>query len=411
MLVEQEASLALAPPIPQSPAMTALRANIAALKPMLSGLASQVEAGRRVPAGSIDALRAAGYFDIVKPRAFGGDEQAFSTLVELNIALAQSCASTAWVAGLLSAHQWLLGCFPEQAQRDVWGADPDALICGSYAPACMAEAVDGGFLISGRWSFASGSDCAQWAMCAAMLPAGADREKPVPAFLLVPRTDYLIDDTWHVVGLAGTGSKTLVLDAVFVPAHRLLSFSDASGGRSPGARFHAHHPGYAMPMLCNIPSCLASVAVGAAQGALEDYLERTARRVTRGAVAGSNNRMAEFPTIQLRVADAAACVDAASMVLLADLRAREATQNGGAMVSVEERITSRRGQAFAVSLALRATEALNASTGGQGLELAHPVQRAWRDVNAVGRHISMNWDAVGTMYGQLALGLEPKGQY
>jgi alkylation response protein AidB-like acyl-CoA dehydrogenase len=83
----------------------------------------------------------------------------------------------------------------------------------------------------------------------------------------------------------------------------------------------------------------------------------------------------------------------------------------GREITVEDRITCRRGQAFAVSLAIRASEALNASTGGLGLDLENPVQRAWRDANAVGRHISMNWDAVGTMYGQMALGLEPKGQY
>ena len=121
--------------------------------------------------------------------------------------------------------------------------------------------------------------------------------------------------------------------------------------------------------------------------------------------------MAEFPTIQLRVAEAAASADAAKMVLLSDLRDRETTVKQGDKISLEDRIHSRRGQAFSVSLAIRATEALNASTGGQGLDLSHPVQRAWRDANAVGRHISMNWDTVGTMYGQMALGLEPKGQY
>ena len=114
--------------------------------------------------------------------------------------------------------------------------------------------------------------------------------------------------------------------------------------------------------------------------------------------------MAEFPTIQLRVAEAAASIDAAREVLLRDLRDRASAVRGDRPVSIEERIVSRRGQAFAVSLAIRASEALNASTGGQGLDLANPVQRAWRDANAVGRHISMNWDAVGTMYGQLALG-------
>ncbi|TKC87926.1 flavin-dependent monooxygenase [Trinickia terrae] len=411
MIATEKERISPAPSVPERPRPDELRARLAALHSEIAAAAQQVEAERRVPSRSIDALRDAGYFDIVRPAAFGGYEYDFSTLVDVNIDLAAQCASTAWVAGLLSAHQWLVASFPAEAQHDVWSGSPDALVCGSYAPACEARAAPGGFVLSGRWSFASGCDCAQWSLCAAMLPAGGDRPHPTPAFLLVPATDYTIDDTWHVVGLAGTGSKTLVLNGVFVPAHRVLTFADSTSGRTPGAKAYAHHPGFSIPMLCNIPSCLASTAVGAARGALHDYLERTARRVTRGAVAGAHNRMAEFPTVQLRVAEASACIDAARQVLLSDLLAREGTVRDGKAVDIDERIISRRGQAFAVSLAIRATEALNASTGGQGLDLSHPVQRAWRDANAVGRHISMNWDAVGTMYGQLALGLEPKGQY
>ncbi|PMS37023.1 resorcinol 4-hydroxylase oxygenase subunit [Trinickia symbiotica] len=410
IVVEREAGAAAQRGVDR-PSVENLRTRIAGLAASIKARAAQVETERRVPMDIIDALRDAGYFDVVKPRAFGGLEGDFSALVDLNIDLAKSCASTAWVAGLLAAHQWLVGSFPAQAQHDVWAANPNALVCGSYAPVCQAQATDGGYLISGRWSFASGCECAQWSLCAAVLPAEGDREKPAPAFLLVPETDYTIEDTWHVIGLAGTGSKTLVLDKVFVPAHRALLFSETTSGETPGARLYRHHPGFSIPMLSTIPSCLASVAVGAAQGALEDYLERTARRVTRGAVAGGQNSMAEFATIQLRVAEATASAEAARRVLIADLRDREATVNAGEAVSVEERIKSRLGQAFAVSLAIRATEALNASTGGQGLDLANPIQRAWRDANAVGRHISMNWDTVGTMYGQMALGLEPKGQY
>lgn len=393
------------------PTVEQIRAGVAALGPVLKSRAQTVEAERRVPMRNIEALRETGYFDLVKPRAFGGLEYDFSTLVDLNIDLAKSCASTAWVAGLLAAHQWLVASFPEQAQHDVWGGNPNALVCGSYAPACQAQATEGGYVLSGRWSFASGCECAQWSLCAAVIPAEGDRDKPAPAFLLVPESDYVIEDTWHVVGLAGTGSKTLVLDNVFVPKHRLLFFSETTSGQTPGALIYRDNPGFSLPMLSAIPSCLASVAVGAAQGALDDYLERTARRITRGAVAGAQNRMAEFPTIQLRVAEATASADAARKILLSDLREREATVYRHEPVSVEERIKSRLGQAFAVSLAIRAADALNASTGGQGLDLAHPVQRAWRDANAVGRHISMNWDTVGTMYGQMALGLEPKGQY
>jgi alkylation response protein AidB-like acyl-CoA dehydrogenase len=393
------------------PECAELKSRVLAVRPEIAARAHLTEKACRVPAENIAALRAIGYFDIVKPARFGGFEHDFDVLVDLNIELAKSCASTAWVAGLLAAHQWLIASFPEQAQRDVWGDNPDVVACGSYAPAARAIKQEGGYRLSGRWSFASGCDNAQWALCAALLPSGVDGAELAPAFLLVPAADYAIDDTWNVVGLAGTGSKTLVLDNVFVPAHRVLSFAETTSGRTPGATLYADNPAFSIPMLCNIPSCLASTAVGAAAGALDDYLERTSKRVTRGAVAGHNNRMAEFPTIQLRVAEAAASTDAARDLLLRDLRHRATTVREGQDVTVEDRIVSRRGQAFAVSLSLRAVEALNASTGGAGLDLSNPVQRAWRDVNAVGRHISMNWDAVGTMYGQMALGLSPQGQY
>ena len=398
-------------PSGKHPSVGDLKLRVAGVCPQIKARAHTTEKSGRVPAENILSLREIGYFDIVKPRAFGGYEYDFDVLVDLNIELARACASTAWVGGLLAAHQWLIASFSEQAQRDVWDANPDALACGSYAPATRAVASKGGYTLSGRWSFASGCDNAQWSLCAALLPPRTEADRPTPAFLLVPASDYLIDDTWNVVGLSGTGSKTLQLKDVFIPEHRILTFSETTSGKTPGALLYRENPGFSIPMLCNIPSCLASVAVGAAAGALEDYLDVTSQRVTRGAVAGSNNRMAEFPTIQLRVAEAAAATDAAREILLRDLRDRAISVRASEPVSIEDRIVSRRGQAFAVALAIRASEALNASTGGHGLDLANPVQRAWRDANAVGRHISMNWDAVGTMYGQLALGLAPQGQY
>jgi len=392
---------------PSPPLVAALRE----LAPGLRAAAREVEAARRIPAAHMELVRATGFFDLVKPAAYGGAEQSFAALVEANLLLAQHCASTAWVCGLLAAHQWLLAGFPAEAQHDVWGAGPDALLCGSYAPASRAQPAPGGLRLSGSWSFASGCENARWALCAAMVPCADDPSRLEPAFLLVPATDYRIVDTWDVVGLAGTGSKTLVLDDVYVPAHRLLTFAQTTSGNTPGAAHYRQVPGYRIPMLTVIPSCLASVAVGAAQGALDEYVAVTSGRVTRGAVAGAHQKMAEFATVQLRVAEAAASADAAREILLRDLRWVTARVGGGHAVTEEDRIVCRRGQSFAVSLALRAIEALNASTGGAGLQMDNPVQRAWRDINAVGRHISMNWDAVGTMYGQMALGLTPRGQY
>ena len=371
--------------------------------------AAATERSRQVPVENVDVLRAAGLYKVVQPREFGGYEYDFDVLVDLIIEISRACASTAWVCGLFAAHQWLLAGLSLKAQRDVWGDDPDALLCGSYAPSCKAVADTGGYRLTGRWAFASGCDNAKWSFCAALLPNQSDGSLQ-PAFLIVPAPDYSIDDTWDVAGLAGTGSKTLVLNDVFVPDHRLVRFSETTSGETPGASIYQNR-GFNIPMLCVIPSCLAAVAIGAAQGALEDYLAQTSRRITRGAIAGANSRMAEFPTIQLRVADAAASVDAARVILLRDLQNIAHKIRDKGIISIEDRIAARRGQAFSVSLAIRAAEALNASTGGNGLAMSNSVQRAWRDANAVGRHISLNWDTVGTMYGQMALGLEPKGQY
>jgi resorcinol 4-hydroxylase (FADH2) len=391
------------------PSPVALKAALREALPSIKERAAKTERSRQVPAENVEALRAAGLYKVVQPREFGGYEYDFDVLVDLIVEIAGACASTAWVCGLFAAHQWLLAGLTLDAQNDVWGGDPDALLCGSYAPACTAVANAEGFRLSGRWAFSSGCDNAQWSFCAALLPSQTD-SPPRPAFLLIPSSDYTIDDTWDVVGLAGTGSKTLVLDNAFVPSHRVLRFSETTSGQTPGASIYPNR-GFNIPMLSVIPSCLAAVAVGAAQGALEDYLSQTSRRITRGAVAGANNRMAEFPTIQLRVAEATASVDAARVILLRDLQNVTHKIRDKGTIEIEDRITARRGQAFAVALAIRAAEALNASTGGNGLAMSNSVQRAWRDANAVGRHISLNWDTVGTMYGQMALGLEPKGQY
>jgi alkylation response protein AidB-like acyl-CoA dehydrogenase len=386
-----------------------MRSAVRELLPAIRARAADAERARTVPIENVEALRQIGFYKLVQPAAYGGYEHDFRLLAELITDIAGACASTAWVCGLLSAHQWLVGLFPSEAQEEVWAGDPGAVLCGSYAPTTDALADAGGFRLNGRWAFASGCDNADWAICAARLPPAAGRPSE-PAFLLVPARDYSIDDTWEVNGLAGTGSKTLVLSDVFVPEHRVIRFAEAAAGRTPGSRLYESRL-FSVPVYCHVSACLAATAVGAAAGAVEDFIAATGNRLTRGSVTGGYNRMAEFQTVQIRVAEAAASVDAARTILLRDLEtiAREVRERGEG--SVHQRIINRRGQAFAVNLAVRAVDILNAASGGAGLALSYPVQRAWRDVNAVGGHVSVNWDAVGAMYGQMALGLEPRGQY
>ncbi|HZT87443.1 MAG TPA: acyl-CoA dehydrogenase family protein, partial [Stellaceae bacterium] len=303
-----------------------------------------------------------------------------------------------------------LAHFPIETQREIWGNGADPFACACFAPTGTATPVEGGYILTGRWSFASGIDRSSWVKLGAFI---AEQGKPKPgegAFFLLPIEDCEVIDNWFVCGLAATGSKDVAVHEKFVPARRVLLFSDARAGTTPGAKYH-HNPNYKMPLLIHGASMLASTAVGAARGALDDFLEMVCGRKTRGALAGGQLPMAEFATVQLRYADAAAQVDAAERILLGDMREMTQKLYAGEEITVADRIRCRRDQAFVTKLAVQAVETLNAATGGYGLHLSNPIQRAWRDANAVARHVSLNWDAVGTMYGQHAFGLEPKGQY
>jgi resorcinol 4-hydroxylase (FADH2) len=392
-----------------APSAAELFARAEALLPAIRAAAEANERERTVAPSLIAAMREAGLFRAMVPKMFGGYAQPFELTMRMAVAFASSCASTGWCGGAGIAHPALLAGFPIEAQREIWAEGPDEYVCGSYAPVGRAVPCEGGFRLSGTFAFASGCDHARWALAGGLI-AAPGKPPEAPHFFLLAPGDYAIEDNWFVSGLAGTGSKNLVAKDVFVPDHRRLSFAAATSGETPGGAVHAN-PIYRIPLLAYIPAVLAATAVGTAKGALGEYIAATRGRETRGAVAGGSARMAEFATIQLRVADAMAATDAAETILFRDVGRMTDKARAGEPITIADRIACRRGQAYATKLAIEAVEALNASTGGQGLFLDNMVQRAWRDANAVGRHISLNWDTVGTMVGQHALGLEPRGQY
>ena len=381
-----------------------------ALVPEIRELAEATEQNRNVFPHIIDKIRDAELLRTCRPKEFGGFEHDGETALRIAMTISTACASTGWSVNGAVSNGRSLAHFPIEAQREVWSSDVDPFTCACFAPTGKAVPVDGGYILSGRWSFASGCDRSSWIYLGGLITPPDGSPPFEGAFFLLPIGDVEIIDTWFVNGLAGTGSKDITTEDVFVPAHRVLMFSDARAGTTPGGKYHKN-PLYKMPLLINGASMLASTAIGAAHGALDAYLEMTAPRKTRGALAGGNLPMTEFATIQLRYADAAANVEAAELILLTDMRAMTQKLYAGEEITVADRIRCRRNQAYVTKLAVQAVEALNASTGGYGLMLSNPVQRAWRDINAVARHVSLNWDAVGTMYGQHAFGLEPRGQY
>jgi len=379
-----------------------------ALVPEIRALAEETERNRNVFPHIVEKIRAAELLRTCRPKMFGGFEYDGEVALKIALTISGACASTGWTVNGAVSNGLSLSHWSIEAQREIWedGSDPFTFAC--FAPTGTAIPVEGGYRLTGNWAFASGCDCSAWGKLGATIQAPG--QPPEGAFFLLPVGDLEIVDTWFVAGLCGTGSKDIVTRDVFVPSHRVLKFADTRAGTSPGARHH-DNPIYRIPLLMLGASMLASTAVGAARGAVESYLEHTSGRTTRGALAGGGLRMREFATIQLRFAEAAAASEAAELILLDDMRETMRKLRAGEELTVADRIRARRNQAYVTRLAVQAVEALNASTGGYGLHLENPIQRAWRDANAVARHVSLNWDAVGTMYGQHAFGLEPKGQY
>jgi alkylation response protein AidB-like acyl-CoA dehydrogenase len=197
---------------------------------------------------------------------------------------------------------------------------------------------------------------------------------------------------------------------MFVPAHRVVLVADLLAGTTPGASVH-DNPLYRQSMLSSLPFALVAPVLGMAEGALADFIEMAKVRTTRGAVAGGNNRMAEFATVQSRVAEAAGSIEAARLTIHHALDRSRIAAEAGRQADRDARLQNRLAQAFSVKLLVQAVDALFAASGGQSIFLGKPIQRAWRDAHAAGVHVSMNWDAVSTMYGQHALGIDPKGQY
>jgi alkylation response protein AidB-like acyl-CoA dehydrogenase len=393
-----------------SPTPEELIARARDMVPEIRALAEETERNRTISPRIIAKIREAELLRTTRPREFGGFEYDAVVALEIAFVISAGCASTGWAVNGALSNGISFGHVPIETQRELWGSGADPFSCACFAPTGTAVPTDGGYVVSGKWSFASGCDHSSWVRLGAVITPSDAALPSEGAFFLLPIGDVEIEDNWFVCGLSGTGSKNIIVREAFVPKHRVLLFTDTQTGQTPGAQHH-ENPLYRLPLLVLGATMLASTAVGAARGALEAYLEMTTGRETRGALVGGGLAMAEFATIQLRFAEASVAVEAAEMLLMADLRSAMQKLRAGEEITVADRIRCRRNQAYATKLALQAVEALNASTGGYGLMLSNPVQRAWRDVNAVARHVSLNWDAVGTMYGQHAFGLEPRGQY
>src|SRR5215831_7451170 len=198
--------------------------------PILEANAEETDRLRHLPAANVQALRETGLCRLMAPRRLGGYETDIRTYIAVMAELGQGCGSTSWTASLLNVCAWLAGLFPEQAQNDVWGTNAEAWIAGSLAPRGEARAVQGGWIVNGRWPWASGCLHARWAACGIHMKDERG-EMANLGLALLPMTELEIEDTWHMAGMKGTGSNTIVAVDVFVPEHRFLPYPAAFEGR------------------------------------------------------------------------------------------------------------------------------------------------------------------------------------
>jgi 3-hydroxy-9,10-secoandrosta-1,3,5(10)-triene-9,17-dione monooxygenase len=367
--------------------------RVRAMAPKFAKRAEAAEEARRIPAESVNDMLEAGLARILLPRRIGGYGLGFDTWFDVQRELSKADASHGWCAGLITHHAHLIGQFPEQAQNTLWANGLDVAVAASFAPLVNAVPADGGYRVSGGGSpFASGVDHCPWVMLGGMVHEGAT---PDWKFFLVAPGDYTIKDTWFTAGMRATGSKTIVTDNAFVPNGLVLSLADLRDGKGPGGALNTDVI-YHTPFFYYAPICFVTPMLGAVQGAYELFREWTKTRKTQ-----DGTPMTNVVSVQVRMARAAADIDAAELLL------RRAVQVTDAPDAYSPQLLARSVRDFARTseLTVSAIDTLVALSGTAGFTTSHPIQRAWRDIHFMAMHISLNTETNFTHYGRMELGL------
>jgi 3-hydroxy-9,10-secoandrosta-1,3,5(10)-triene-9,17-dione monooxygenase len=369
------------------------------LLPKLKERAARCEELRRLPDDTLRDFHDAQLFRIHQPKRVGGAELEFAAVVTFGALLARACASSSWNFINFLSHHLMLGMFAPRAQDEIWGKSPDTLIASSFVfPAAKARKVKDGYVISGRWPFSSGVDPSDWNMLAGLAFLD-DNAPPEQRIFLLHRSQYKIIDTWHAGGLRGTGSKDVEAGEQFVPEHLSLAVADTRGGPTPGS---AVNPGplFKMPVFALFPYMLSGVALGIAEGLIEDF---SAIGNKSGKMTGA--RIAEIQSTQIRFSEATAYARASRAAQIGNCREAWDLISSGEVPDLKTKARYRLEGAYAVEWAVRAVDVMFGLSGAAGLYESSSTPRAFRDAHAVKQHFSFNTDIAGTTHGRIALGL------
>jgi len=372
--------------------------RVAEIAPKLAERAVACDEARQLVAENMRAMIDAGMFRIPQPARVGGYELSLRTLGAAVTALSRACSSSGWVLMVMGAHHWCMGLFSEQAQDDVFGEGWDGLVAGTLSWQGNAIAVDGGYRVNGRWQFASGVDHADWVMLGC-----ADPQSHNPrVHVVVPVGDLEIDDTWHVMGLQGTGSKDVVAHDVFVPEQWAVDTRQMFGGTSANATRHRSNL-YRLSAEAMLCMSVSTAVLGSAQFAVDQFIERTRER--KVIITGASK--AEHGPTQIRLAEAAAEVRAAHLLQQEVYDEFDRLMASGERFDPAHRTWARWQVSYAAELCRRAVTRLFSGSGAHAVYAPSALQRAFRNINVGAQHASLDFDTGAEQYGRTLLGSKP----
>ena len=366
----------------ESPRAQQLIEAAIAMGPALVQRKAQCTADNRVPDETVAEFDQAGFFKILQPEQWGGyamDPQVFYTV---GLEIARFCPSSAWILGVIAVHNWQLAVFDDRAAQDVWADDPSVLLSSSYAPVGKVKVVEGGFRLSGRWSFSSGSEHCKWAFLGAVVPTPeAPFNMANYRTFLVPISDYEIVHNWDVVGLQGTGSHDIVVDDVFVPEHRTHKSMDGFLCANPGNAVNTA-PLYRMPFMQVFVRAVCTATLGACEGALDAFVEvaRT-RRV-------GPNKMSNDPFARQLAAEAKASIEEMKLTMIRNFDAMMACCRAGEPIPVEDRVRYRYDSAVVADRCLALSGRMLKAAGSGGIRLGSELLAFHLDILASQAHVA-----------------------
>jgi alkylation response protein AidB-like acyl-CoA dehydrogenase len=382
----------------QAPPLEGLIDRIAALRPLFEKNAVQTEADRRVVEENITALREAGAFRTTVPQRYGGYGTGIRTKLEVSREIAKGCGSTAWATTLMNVCSFFTTLMNEQAQDDVWGANPNARIAGVFTPSATSRKVDGGIVVTGAWNWASGCLHADWSFLGVPL-LDDNGEMTYPVMALIPNSELTIEDTWFTSGMRGTGSNTIHANEVFVPDHRTHWV--------PGLLTHQYDTPFHDEVTTRsafVPYAalvLAGPQLGLAQAALDYTIEMGHKR---GITYSDFAVQRDAPTFQLQIAEAAVLVDTAHMFAYRAAADIDDAAVADHTMTYVERARVRNDTGVSIKAAREAIRILCSAHGASSFADSSPMQRWWRDSEVASRHAVIVPETSALIYGRALMG-------